>query len=524
MTLNRRFFLKGTAGALGLLAFEASITRAAYAQNGGGVLRVAIAKPAGDLDIMSHYAIWAIQDLVFEPLVVYGKNGVIEPGLATEWQLENEGKRLALTLREGVVFQDGTPFDATVAKWNLERWMGAEKFTWMNSSRLFKSVDLIDDFHIAINFREPVLGLLQELSYTRPPRFISPASVKEDGSFGEPIGTGPWKQVSADDTQSVFERFDGYWGPKPSFERLEAKVLPDPRTRVSALRAGELDLLGGAWIAPLAPIDAETLGKDGFSVEVEPSGVTLVMGYNPDRVAALQDINVRKAINIGIDRTAISQALYRGYATPAGDLFASVVPLSGTRHEAPAMDTEGAKALLETAGWTGAPIRMKDGRPLAMEMVVSEDAIPGIRIMAEVMQAQLRDIGIDLSIHTVDHASKHTEMVERAYDLGFFQTYGAPYDPYGTIVGLFLSTFDNDVEGKLVIDPENVDPLVNAATTAVSDDIGPKLQAFYDHLYDNQLIFPIVELPSIWAHPARVKGFSNPSTEYDMPYENITLD
>lgn len=523
MSLNRRSFLQGTSGALGLVFMESALARLAYAEGGKGTLRVAIAKPAGHLDLQSHYAIWAIQDVMFEPLVKYGKGGKIEPCLATEWALENGGKTLKLTLRQGVVFQDGAAFDAEAAKWNLERWMGHEKFSWMNCSRLFQSVEAIDDAHIAINFKEPVLGLLQELSYTRPPRFLSPKSVGADGAFAEPVGTGPWRQVSANDTESVFERFDGYWGEKPGFERLEAKVLPDSRSRVSALRAGEIDLIGGAWVAPLTPVEAETLASDGFEVAVEPSSVTLVLGFNPDRVEALNDPLVRQAISIGIDRAAISKALYRGYATPAGNLFSAAVPFSGKQYDPPALDVAGAQSLLEKAGWSGAPIRSKNGKPLAIEMVVSEEAVAGARVMAEVMQSELREIGVDMTIHSVDHASKHTEMVERKYDLGLFQTYGAPYDPFGTIVGLFLSTFNNDVEGKLVTDPVNLDPLITAATTTASDDIQPALQKFYDYLRETTAIAPILYLPNIWAHSERVKGFSNPATEYDMPYENIVL-
>jgi nickel transport system substrate-binding protein len=475
------------------------------------------------MDLLNHYGIWAIQDLMFEPLVRYGKNGVMEPCLATEWKLDDGGRKLHFTLREGVVFQDGTKFDASAAKWNLDRWMGTEKFGWMNCSRLFEAVDIVDDHHITIRFKEPVLALLQELSYTRPPRFLSPKSVGPDGKFKEPVGTGPWRQISADDTQSVFERFEDYWGDKPSFKRLEAKVLPDSRSRVSALRAGELDLIGGAWVAALSPIEAANLKGAGFDIAVDPGNVTLVLGFNGDRVPALNDPLVRKAISIGIDRMAISKALYRGFARPAGNLFSDALPLSGKQFEPYARDAAAASALLEKAGWTGSPIRQKDGRPLAIEIVVSDEAVAGARAIAEVMQAQLSEIGIELTIRSADHASKHTEMVERKYDLGLFQTYGAPFEPFGTIVGLFLSTFNNTVEGKLVTDPKNVDPLINAASSASPEGVEQALQAFYDWLHDNDAIAPLVYVPSIWAYSKRVQGFANPATEYDMPYEKIRL-
>jgi nickel transport system substrate-binding protein len=523
MSMNRRSFLYAASSAMGLALTDAAFSNLAFAEGGDGTLRVAIAKPAGNLDPQKHYAIWAIQDLMFEPLVKYGKGGKIEPCLATDWKLEDGGKVLQLTLRQDVVFQDGEKFDAAAAKWNLDRWMGNKQFGWMNCSRLFVRVDVVDDNHIAIHFKEAPLSLLQELSYTRPPRFLSPKSVGADGAYVAPVGTGPWRQISADDTQSVFERFDGYWGEKPAFKRLEAKVLPDSRSRVSALRAGEIDLIGGAWVAPLTPTEAATLAKDGFEVAVDPGNVTLVLGFNPDRVDAIKDPLVRKAISLAVDRAAISKALYRGYARPAGNLFSAAVPLSGKQYDAPVRDVAAASALLEKAGWTGSPVRQKDGKPLAMEIVVSEEAVAGARVIAEVMQSELREVGIDLTIRSVDHASKHTDMLERKYDLGFFQTYGAPFEPFGTIVGLFLSTFNNDVEGKLVTDPVNVDPLINAAASASSESVEGALQKFYDYLRDNDALAPLVYVPNIWAHSKRVTGFKNPSTEYDMPYENIVL-
>ncbi|MGF7008842.1 nickel ABC transporter substrate-binding protein [Aminobacter sp. BE322] len=523
MSLNRRTFLQGTSGALGLVMAEAAFTKLAYAQGATGTLRVAIAKPAGNLDPQSHFAIWAIQDLMFEPLVKYGKGGKIEPCLATEWKQEDGGKTLQLTLRQGVTFQDGTVFDATACKWNLDRWMGKDQFSWMNCSKYFQSVEVVDDYHITLRFKEAPLALMQELSYTRPPRFLSPKSVGADGKFGEPVGTGPWRQISADDTQSVFERYDGYWGDKPSYDRLEAKVVPDPRSRVAALRAGELDLIGGFWVAGLTPVEAKQLDAAGVPVVIDPGNVTLVMAFNPDRAEVLKDPLVRKAISTGIDRAAIAQALYLGYARPAGNLFSDALPLAGKQYDAPVRDVAAASALLEKAGWTGGPVRSKDGKPLTLEMVVSPEAIPGARVVAEVIQSELKEIGIDLAVRSVDHASKHTDMLEKKYDLGFFLTYGAPFEPFGTIVGLFLSTFKNDVEGKLVTDPVNLDPLINAAASASEEEVQPALQKFYDWLRDNDAIAPLIYVPTIWAHSKRVQGFSVAATEYDMPYENIVL-
>ena len=88
---------------------------------------------------------------------------------------------------------------------------------------------------------------------------------------------------------------------------------------------------------------------------------------------------------------------------------------------------------------------------------------------------------------------------------------------------MFLSTYDNGVDGKLFMDAEHLDPLVNAAMSAHEADMEAALQKVYDWLNDNTAIVPLLYVPSIWAHGERVAGFQGPATEYDLPYEHITI-
>lgn len=522
MTTSRRIFLKGmlaTPAFLGTFPMFSAVAQSAE----GNALTVAIMKPAGDLNPHKYSGLWGVQDLIFEPLIRYGRNGEPLPCLATEWTLEEGGKLFRLNLRQGVTFQDGTPWNAEALMWNLDRWIGKDAQNWMNASRAYQSKKIIDEHTVEIQFKEPVLGLLYEFSFIRPSRFLSPKSVDKDGNYQAPVGTGPWIQDSATNEGSSFRRFDGYWGEKPTFERLELKVLPDSRSRMAALRAGEIDLTGGDFLAPLTANEAMTLKNAGIEVTVETGTTTIVLGFNPDRNAALKDARVRKAINIGFDRAAIAQVLYQGLAQPAGNLFSATVPMAGKRVDVAARDAEAAKALLEEAGWKGDTIREKGGQPLAIELVVSEEQIAGSRAVAEVMQAQLKEIGIDLTIRSIDHASRHSDIPARKYDMAFFLTFGAPYEPYGSIVGLFLSTYDNGVDGKLFVDPQNLDPLVTAVMQASEANIASALQNIYDWLHNEAAIAPLLYVPSMWAHSPRVKGFEPPATEYDLPYEGISL-
>lgn len=191
MTASRRTFLKGLAVAPALFGGLSS-TIAAYAQEAKahGDLIVAIAKPAGNLDPHKYIGLWAVQDLMFEPLMRYGKNGSIEPALATEWAVEDNGKLLRVKLRQNVTFQDGTPWDAEAMMWNLDRWIGKPANNWMNSSRLYSGHRIVDPHTVELQFKEPVLGLLYEFSYVRPSRFLSPKSVDKDGNYQAPVEPG----------------------------------------------------------------------------------------------------------------------------------------------------------------------------------------------------------------------------------------------------------------------------------------------------------------------------------------------
>ena len=516
MTTRRQFL--GSSGSLALLALTGF---PATARTTDSVVRFAIAKAAGDTNPHVYKGLWGIQDLMFEPLVGYGPGGELSPVLAESWDLEEDGRVLRFHLRKGVTFHDGTPWNAAAMKWNLDRWITLEAHSWINHARLFAGLTMIDDHTVEMHFAERPLALMFEMTYVRPVRYLSPASVAADGSYQNPIGTGPWRQFSATDVESIFEVYPGYWGEKPAFDRLEMKVLPDSRSRMTALRAGEIDVIGGDFLAPVTANEAQALASAGIAVSIEP-GTSIMIGFNPDRAPALADQRVRRAISIGFDRQAISTVLYNGYAAPAGGMFPPGTPLTGESYEAEGRDVDAARALLEEAGWTGDGIRQKGGAPLQLELVISEEQIAGSRSMGEVIQAQLGEIGIGITIRSVDHASRHSDIPKRKFDLALFRTFGAPYDPYGTVVGYLLSTYENGVDGKLVINSEELDPLVIEALAASAADAEAKLAKVFEWLRDTAAFAPVMYLPSIWAHGPRVATFTPPATPYDTPYEGLT--
>lgn len=477
---------------------------------GGDTVRVAVGQRAGNLDPHDYAGQFYVQDLLFEGLVKYAKNGEIEPSLAESWEVDKRGTTYTFTLREGVTFTDGTPVDAAAVEWNFKRWAGKEDTEWLGLSRAFKAMKVSGPRTFELELSQPYPPALQELAYVRPVRLLSPKSVDAEGLYVKPVGTGPWVLEHSDRNGAAFKRNERYWGAKPKPARLELDVIPDAQTRLSALRAGDVDVIGGEFTAPLTPRNALALKQASNVKLVTETGTgTLVLGFNEAK-APFDDKRLRAAVNKVIDRKAIAKALYFGFGEPAGNLFPESVPLSGARHEIPLVDKAAAAALVKAAGYG-------PDTPLKVTLLTSEDAIPGGRAMGEVIQSALKEIGIAVEVRLVDHATRHKEIAKRAYDLAFYATYAAPYDPYGSFGAVFDSRTEIGVDGKIFMDAKALDPLIDTAFAATGDAREPAFEAIYTYLREQEAFVPLVYTQRIWAHGENVASLTLPATEYELP-------
>jgi nickel transport system substrate-binding protein len=515
--LTRRHLLSA-ASAMPLIA---ALPRGAFA-DGHETLKIAIASETGDLDLLQNVSALSAYTVVFDALIHYGPGGKLEPGLATSWTVANDGKSISFDLREGVTFSDGTPFDAAAAEWNLKRWMGVEDFSWIGIADAYESITIDGPNEITINLKRPVPAGLLELTIVRPVRFLSPKAVNAEGAQTAPVGTGPWIVESYDSARTVLVRNESYWGEKPFFAKIDLIVVPDELARANGLRSGELDVIGGDWVATLSPRRARALESEGMSVVAEPGTAAMHLGFSPES-PLVQDIGVRKAVFNGIDRAAIATVLFEGFADPVADVFPAIIPLSGKRHEVPTRDVAAAKAALVESGWTEAGGGWtKDGTTLTLDLLVSEESLPGSRRIAEIVQGMLSEVGVGIKVSSVDNATMHERRPAFDYDMAFFTTYGAPYDPHGSLGASFLTATDTGPDGKIYISDE-LDPIVATALEASGPEGEAKTQAIYDWLWDNVAICPLVVQQRIWAHGPRLNGFSLPATDYDLPFKGISV-
>ncbi|WP_461535085.1 ABC transporter substrate-binding protein [Spongorhabdus nitratireducens] len=486
-------------------------------------LRIAIKQETGNLDLLQNVSALSTYSLVFDPLIRYGENGQLEPALATSWEVSEDGTKLSFNLRQDVAFSDGTPFNANTARWNLERWMGKPEFAWIGISDAMQSIETTGMYELTINLSRPVPAALYELTIIRPVRFLSPNAVDAEGRQTAPVGTGPWVVTENNNSRTLLTRNNNYWGSKPSFSSMELKVVPDELARSNGLRSGDLDIIGGDWVSPLSPRRARTMQRDpNVAVVAEPGTTSILLTFSP-KSPLLQDQRVREAIDLSIERNAIVAIIYEGFATPTTNLFPTVIPFSGDRVVLPQRDVKSARSKLEQAGWKRSGNQwLKDGKVLELELMVSEEALPGSRRLAEMIQGQLSETGIKVRVSSVDNATIHDRRPVFQYDLTFMATYGAPYDPHGTLANLLLSGVDSGPDGKIYTNPE-LDVVVQSALNAQGDERIIKMQAIYNWLNANMAVSPLVSPKRLWAYNRRVGNFQLPATDYQMPGTDVTL-
>lgn len=488
---------------------------------GGGTLRIALGQAEADLnvfDLKTHS--FNVLDQLYEPLVRYGLNGTLQPALAQRWEVSRDGLVLTFHLRDGVRFSDGTAFTADVAKVDMQRWISDPDNSFVGITRHAGSIDTPDERTLVLRLKEPYYPALQELSYVRPVRFPSPTSFDASGTFVKPVGTGPYKVESMSTTEIVLVRNDSYWGGRPNLDKVVFTVIPDSQARLAALKAGEVDLIGGDYLAPLAPEETVQLkNQPQLKVLSQPAQTNLLLTFNlVSGNPALRDPRVREAINYALPRQAYATTLFNGLARPATEVFPPNIPYAPKANSRSLeFNRDKASGLLSDAGYAGSGTRAKGDTTLSFRLILDPGLLPQAKALSEAVQADLAKVGVDIQIDTLDSTAYADAATKRDFDLKFYPTYGPPYDPFGLLNNNFRTT----EQINLYSAPE-LDQRIAVALTTTSDS---ERAAAYDQVWAelnaNWAVAPLVELPRVWAIRTAVKGFVLGPTEYDLPLTGV---
>lgn len=348
---------------------------------------------------------------VFESLVDVDRQGRPAPGLALSWKPVGD-LVWEFSLRKGVTFHDGEPFNAETVLFNLDRMFRRNLDKWgikdvpagTSFDKLYPFVtrwEKVDDHTVRVHTSEPAPNLWDALG--REPLVPRAWTIKNgiDALNEKPVGTGPWKltEWKRKDHMS-FERYDAYWGGPTPARRLRLQVIPEAAARIAALQAGQVHIVDA-----VPPLDAEVLGK-GQAVRVVSSVQKLACriylnGRPKDtyesggRDGAFSDARVRMALNLAVNREAIIAKIFHGLALPNASPVATVA--YGYAAQAPySYDPAKAKALLAEAGVTSAqPLTLQLLHP-AKHYGQAFDEATGATV------EMLKAVGVHVNVSTVD--------------------------------------------------------------------------------------------------------------------------
>lgn len=359
-----------------------------------------------DVNVSVFGHVHRILSMVYEPLVYEDRSNSFQPGLATAWEIAEDGLTYTFTVREGVKFHDDTDFNAEAVKFAFDRIIdpATQSKRAINLIGPYTGSEVIDETTVAISLEEPFAGFLDGISYNFC-GIPSPTAVKAMGDdFGrKPVATGPMMVTEWIAQDSVtMKKFEGYNWASPLFnldgeaylDEFIYKVVPEEATRAAVLETGEVDMID---TLPNKDFQRFTDNGDLTVLKEDTPGVPVIYMLNSEK-APLDDVNVRQALIYALDRQEIVDIIDYGVPKVAYGPIASGTFAYNTELEALyPYDQDKAKSLLEEAGWVegGDGIREKDGKKLELELLTITS-----NSRHEFIQAVLADVGVKVNIQT----------------------------------------------------------------------------------------------------------------------------
>jgi peptide/nickel transport system substrate-binding protein len=446
-----------------------------------------------------------IDDLIFDDLLTRDAHLNVAPGLAERWEIPDP-KTYIFHLHQGVKFHDGRPLTSRDVKWTFDSLLqGKIRSTKSAVYRLVNNIETTDDYTVIFHLKEPFTTLLWNLS-------DGAIGIVPEGSGDEisrhPIGSGPFRFVSAEPDKDVtLARNDQYWGEKARLANVRLVVVPDTTTRALELRKGSADIAINALTSDMVL----TLERDpDLAVLRAPGTVLAYMAFNT-RDPILKDERVRQALAYAIDRRPFIEYLQRGFARPASSLLP---PESWAYNgDVPSYDHDPARArqLLEQAGYPAL-------NGVRFHLTMKSSTEESTRLMAAVLQQQLRQVGIALDIRTFEFATFFSDVTHGLFQLYSLRWIGGNEDPDIFEYVFHSSKFPPNGANRGYFADPRIDTLIDQARQELDQNTRKQLYAEIQRTLADEL--PYINLwyfDNILVHSKRVKNLTlNPSGNYDF--------
>ena len=466
------------------------------------------------MDPATKYEGWVtIRNGVAETLFKLDDAMEAQPFLAESFKLSDDKLTYEIKLKDGITFQNGKPCDAEAVKKSLQRTIDINDRA-PDDLKIAKME--ADGLTLKITTSEPNPAFINNL--TDPYACIIDADSTDD--FGEkPIGTGPYMVEKLDvDKQTTYVPYDGYWQGKPGLSKLEVIAVADKDTMVAAMQSGDIDMAYGM------SYEGQNMLKDDphYKLLTTPTSRVYKIYHNMNN-KHLQNVNVRKAINMLIDKDTYGSVVMNGFGAPAVGAFPENT-IYGEGLTATTFDVEGAKKLLEQEGYkdtNGNGTLDKDGEELTMR-IVTYSSRAELPLLAEAMQEQFRQVGIDSSVSISESITDTLKADEFEISPYAFVTMPTG-DPSSYIHTVFGSQGTNNFSHYN--NPE-VDELIKQLDAEFdTDKRGEITRKIVQHVLDDEAMCFMDRLKMSIVTTDKVTGVTpHPSDYYQITYETTKTE
>jgi peptide/nickel transport system substrate-binding protein len=476
----------------------------------GGDLRFAITVDARCIDpqqVGNNDAIAVARQTVASLTAQDPDSGEIVPWLAESWEVGDDASSYTFHLREGATYADGSPIDAASVKTNFDAIVALGATASLGSQYLvgYEGTTVVDPQTVTIDFAQPSAQFLQASS-TFSLGLLSPSSAEltpEERCAGDYVGSGPFAVESyTPDQEVVLSKVPGYdWSSEADEHTGEAyldtvtfQVIPESSVRAGSLQSGQIDAT-----AAIAAVDQPQFDGDGFWLEQRANPGVVYQLFPRESSPLASDEAVRVGISKGIDRQQIVDTVLTERDQAASGVLSHSTPLFEDLGDALAYDPEGAEQLLDDAGWVVGDdgIREKDGQPLSTTVTFWQDPAP-----LELVQQQLRQIGVDLQLQHVEIAESTAIKESGDFDFDYYNLTRSDPD----VLRLIFSANARNINDRA---PEEVDDLLDRSAAATDPaERGELITQASRLLVEHGHAIPVYELSTTIAAADHVHGLA----------------
>lgn len=516
----------------------ASSSAAATAAAEDGTLRVALNTDIQTMDVHKTNNDYMVPLNVFDRLFEIKTNAdgstELVKSLVEDYTVSDDGLTYNFTLRSGLVFSDGTPLTANDVKYTFTRMLALPDSVQTDYAASIAGADAVmdgtatelegitveDDTHFTVTLSEPFAGFLYELA-TASCSIMSEKNVEEAGDqFGldcsKTIGSGPYVVTSwTRDSSIVLDANPNYWGEKPTVQHVVISIVPDSSTMSMMFQNGELDILDCDYI-DAAVVNSTYKTQYADDIVTSSRLGTTYMALN-ENVEPLNDVKVRKAIQMAIDRQTILDTVYNGDGTLVDGIYPKgLIGFTDDNQGWLSYDPEQAKSLLAEAGYA-------DG--FTMEIAADNSSSDSTLLVIQIVQQYLAQVGITAEIKSYDPAS-WLDLRKSGDMVSFVSSWTADYNDPDNFIYTFFGTPEKSKVRSLNYFNTDAMSRVAAARGIVDDD---ERLAEYAAL-EKQIVeedaawVPMFSRSHLFVKGDRIASFTPHWAGYsDTQYINVTL-